>query len=177
MTFIELVAISLLGALWLLVVIKSVAALARAKSVVISSPQGLSVRQIERDDEAMADTMTYEITVAAPAANDVVSREMTVVVDGVYRDPVVFPAYEVNLGQVSAPQDSNVVVSLVDVDDSGNRSEPATVSFQALDVVPPAVPGGLSVTVVGETFVTPDAPEVVEPEVTPEVTPDSEENS
>lgn len=168
MITIELVAIGLLGALWLLVVIKSVAALVRAKSVVIPSPQSLSVRQIERDDEAMADIMTYEITVGAPVTNDVVSRELTVVVDGVYRDPVVFPAYEVNLGRVSVPQDSSVVVSVVDIDDSGNRSEPATLSFQALDVVPPAAPGGLNVTVVSETFVTPESPAVVEPEVTPD---------
>jgi hypothetical protein len=172
MTIIELVLTCLIAALWLLVVIKAVTALVRLKSVAVTPPQSLSVRQIERDDEAMADTMTYEITVGAPAANDVVSRELTVVVDGVYRDPVVLPAYEVNFGRISVPQDSSVVVSLVDLDDSGNRSEPATLSFQAIDVVPPPAPGGLNVTVVGETYVTPDAPAPA-----PEVAPDSNENN
>lgn len=183
MTALEALVTGLIGALWLLVVIKAVTALARAKGVAVNPPQSLSVRQIEKDDEAMADTMTYEITVGAPAANDVVSRELTVVVDGLYRDPVVFPAYEVSLGRVTVPQDADVVISLVDVDDAGNRSDPAVVSFQALDVVPPPAPGGLSITVVGETHVppvvdvvTPDVP-VVEPAVEPEVAPESDENS
>lgn len=168
-----------LAALWLGVVIIAAVWLARRKSVgFVVSPQKLSVKQIERVNENMADTMTYEIAVGGPASQDVVSRELTVVVDGVYRDPVVFPAYEVSLGRVSVPQDSEVVVSLVDVDDAGNRSEPSTISFKALDVVPPAAPGGLSVTVVGEThesavvdIVTPE----VAPEVTPEVTPETDE--
>jgi hypothetical protein len=66
---------------------------------------------------------------------------------------------------VDVPQDSLVVLSLVDVDDSGNKSAPATVEFVALDTLAPAQPGGFNVTLVSEKVVD-DAP-VVE-DVTPE---------
>lgn len=169
---IELLVVGLFGALWLLVVINAIIGFQRRTRVLVVPPQKLSVKQIERADENMADTMTYEIAVGGPATQDVVSRELTVVVDGVYRDPVVFPAYEVSFGRISVPQDSEVVVSLVDVDDAGNRSEPSTVSFKAIDVVPPAAPGGLNVTVVGETHES-AVVDVVTPEVAPETTPES----
>ena len=119
----------------------------------------------------MADKLTYEIVVGSPAAVDVVSRELTVVVDGVYNDPVAYAADTLSFGQVTVPQDSEVIVSVVDVDDAGNRSEPATLVFTALDVVPPPAPGGVSVVLVGENLepeapVAPVEPEVVvEPEV------------
>jgi hypothetical protein len=115
---------------------------------VVSLPVGLFVNQIEGD--SMADTLTYEIVVAAPAVRDVVSREVTVLVDGLYNEPVAYPGNAVNLGQITVPQDSKVIVSVTDVDDAGNRSEPATLIFTAVDTVPPPVPGGVSVVLVGE---------------------------
>jgi len=114
----------------------------------IPAPVGLFLNQIEGD--SMADTLTYEIVVAAPAVGDVVSREVTVVVDGLYNEPVSHPATAVNLGQITVPQDSKVIVSVTDVDDAGNRSDPATLIFTAVDTVPPPVPGSVSVVLVGE---------------------------
>lgn len=171
--FVEWLVVCVVAALWCAVVIYGAAYLTRSYKFV-ESPKNLSVKQIERNDADMADTMTYEITVAAPAAADVVSRELTVVVDGLYRDPVTFSSQEVNLGRLSVPQDSEVIVSVVDVDDAGNRSEPATVTFKAIDVVPPPAPGGVTITVVGETHAEPavDVPVVEEP-----TTDDTAENA
>lgn len=51
---------------------------------------------------------------------------------------------------LEAAAESNVVLSLVAVDASGNRSEADTYSFTAADVVPPPSPTGLGVTVTGQ---------------------------
>ena len=109
----------------------------------------------------MADTLTYEIVVGAPAAGDVVNREVTVVVNGTYSDPVSYPPTAVSCGQITVPQDAEVIVSVTDVDDAGNRSDPATLVFTAFDVVPPPAPGGVGVVLLGENVVPPTP--VVEP--------------
>jgi hypothetical protein len=51
---------------------------------------------------------------------------------------------------LEAAAESNVVLSLVAVDASGNRSEADTYSFLAADDVPPPSPTGLGVTVTGQ---------------------------
>lgn len=106
----------------------------------------------------MADVLGFEVTVAPVVDKDVVERELTLVVNG--GEPVVsrFPGNATDLGAVTVPQGASVVLSLVDVDDAGNRSLPATLEFVAEDTLPPSQPGGLAVTLVHETHVE-DAPE------------------
>lgn len=99
----------------------------------------------------MSDVLTYAVSAAPVTDGDVVSRELSVVVNGLEQPVVSFPGYAVDLGVVVVPQDAEVVLRLVDVDDAGNRSAPAEVSFVAKDTVPPAAPGSLGVTLVGET--------------------------
>ena len=48
------------------------------------------------------------------------------------------------------PQDATVMLSLVNIDDVGNRSDASTREFVVLDNVPPARPGELAVQVMGE---------------------------
>lgn len=117
----------------------------------------------------MADVLTYAISAAPVVDGDVVSRELSVVVDGLERPVVSFPGTAVDLGTVDAPQDSEVVLRLVDVDDAGNRSEAAEVVFTAVDTLPPAVPGGLGVTLVGEKTVAVEVVDEVADEVVDEV--------
>ena len=69
-----------------------------------------------------------------------------------------------DLGSVDVPQDALVVLSLVDVDDAGNKSPPATVEFTAVDTLAPAQPGGFNVALVGEKVVV-DVPVVETPVV------------
>lgn len=125
---------------------------------------GMRVRRIRRPEfvyeqlgeDSMSDILTYAIVAAPVVDGDVVTREFTVTVDGVARDPELYGAGVTDFGRVSVPQDSSVTLSLVDIDDAGNRSEPAVTEFVAVDTVAPAMPGAISVTLVGETTDTPE---------------------
>ena len=107
----------------------------------------------------MADVLTYAVSAAPVAEGDVVTRELSVVINGLEQPVVTYPGYAVDLGTVDVPQDSEVVLRLVDVDDAGNRSEPAEVVFVATDTLPPSAPGALGVSLVAETTVSDVVPE------------------
>jgi len=98
----------------------------------------------------MADLLVYSVAAPAPTDFDVTVRELTVTVDGMPDGSSTFPGDSTNLGQIRAGQGSRVVVTLVDIDDAGNRSEPAVLEFVALDTLAPAKPGDFSVTLVAE---------------------------
>jgi hypothetical protein len=61
-----------------------------------------------------------------------------------------YPATTVDLGELSFKQGDSVILSLVDVDDAGNASEPAVLAFVAKDTIPPQAPGGFSVALIRE---------------------------
>lgn len=116
-------------------------------------------------EDAM-DVLHYDVTLPA-AGTDVETREFTVAVEG-RPDMVTTLPKSALLAQFGAPQDSLVKLSLVDIDDAGNRSAPSVLSFKAIDTLPPAAPGGLQATLVSEEEVADPAPT---PEPTPEPTP------
>lgn len=100
----------------------------------------------------MADVLTYRVSVGPVVDGDVVVRKLSVYLDGA-ETPREVREYEpsaTDLGDLLVPQGASVVLSLVDVDDAGNQSEPATLEFAAVDTLPPAQPGMLGVTLVGE---------------------------
>lgn len=101
----------------------------------------------------MADLLTYRVSVGPVVDADVVERQLVVAVDGVMPGDgfKLFPADATDLGDVTVPQGSSVLLTLVDVDDAGNRSEPAALEFVAEDTLPPAQPGSFGVTLVSET--------------------------
>lgn len=98
----------------------------------------------------MADSLTYTISAGPVVDADVVSRVLTVVVGGEEPSERSFPGSSVDFGLITVPQDTTVVLTLVDVDDAGNKSVPAVVEFVAADTLPPSQPGGLGVTLVSE---------------------------
>lgn len=98
----------------------------------------------------MANVMVYAVSAPAPVDVDVVSRELTVRVNGAEQSVANYAADTTEFDNVEVPQDAEVVVRLVDVDDAGNRSEPAEISFTALDTLAPVAPGGLNVLLVAE---------------------------
>jgi hypothetical protein len=157
-------AIFVLFLLWYLVCIALALykLLLRELNVPVSVPVGLRV--VLQKGEIMANVLTYNVSVNAPVDGDVVSRELTVTVNGVESTVVTAAGNATNLGSVDVPQDALVVLSLVDVDDAGNKSEPATVEFTAVDTLAPAQPGGFNVTLVSEKVVA-DAPVVETPVV------------
>jgi hypothetical protein len=115
-----------------------------------AAPVLLGVVQL-RSDESMADVLSYTVTAALPVDADVVSRMLTITVNGEDMGTVDVPVDSTELSVFSAPQDAEVTLTLVDVDDAGNKSEPAVYSFVATDTIAPAQPGGLGVTLTGES--------------------------
>ena len=112
--------------------------------------------------------LIYEIGLASSVSTDVVKRVLKVTVDGKESEVEVAAGTEkVLLDPVKYGAD--VTVALKDVDDAGNSSEWATVSFVAKDTLPPSTPGAPTVTLVQEVE---DPPVVVEGDAI--VTPKSE---
>jgi hypothetical protein len=115
--------------------------------VIVPKPTRFGALQIRRN--IMPDVLIYKVNAAPVVDGDVVVRELQLVVNGA--EPVVreFGPAETDLGTVAVPQGANVVLKLVDVDDAGNRSEPAVAEFMATDTLPPQQPG-LGVELVAE---------------------------
>jgi len=85
--------------------------------------------------------LVYELTCSAPVDDDVMERRLTVKVNGAVVATDFYANNVTNLGERTFVQGDNVVLSLVDVDDVGNISEPAFVEFVAHDTIAPSVPG------------------------------------
>lgn len=117
---------------------------------------------IRKDDNM---TLIYGLACSAPVDGDVVERKLSMVVnDG---EPVlkVFAGDATDLGEISLKQGDYAVLELVDVDDSGNESEPAVLTLKAADTIPPSVPGGFTVSLLREVEdVVPDTPDEPEAE-------------
>jgi hypothetical protein len=110
--------------------------------------------------------LIYEVGLASSVSPDVVKRVLNVTVDGVESvTEVDTAATKFLLDPVK--EGANVTVALKDVDDAGNSSEWASVSFVAKDTLPPETPGAPTVVLVEE--IADPAPVVVEGEAT--VTP------
>lgn len=113
------------------------------------------------------DLIQYEVVLPPlEAGHDVAVRRLTV--NGVSQD--VDPSADV-VGGFEGPQDSEVAVSLIDLDDAGNESQAREMTATLVDSFAPAVPGELTLRVTGERTVEEPAPEP-EPEPTPEPTPE-----
>lgn len=98
----------------------------------------------------MPDVLTYRVSAAAPVDADVVKRLLTLSINGEDQGTAELAANTTDLSVFSAPQDAAIVLTLVDVDDAGNKSDPAVLEFTAVDTLAPAQPGSFGVTLVGE---------------------------
>ena len=118
----------------------------------LSMPYGLNTRFISKYKESytMANTMVYAVTAGVAGATDVVERRLTVNVNGQVVETRTYPGDVVELGELKVAQDSDVVLSLVDVDDVGNVSPETTQVFKATDTIAPPAPGSFGVSVVRE---------------------------
>lgn len=105
------------------------------------------VRLVTQEQHQM---LIYSVSAGPPVDEDVVSRELTVMVNGSQASQVTFGGSSTDLGEVRASQGDSVVMLLVDIDDAGNRSDAARVEFTAIDTIPPSRPGEFGVTLVRE---------------------------
>jgi hypothetical protein len=134
----------------------------------VGRPENFVYKFLRKDDNM---ALVYALAVGATADSDVVERRLTIDVNGEVAKINSYPATTVDLGELSFKQGDSVILSLVDVDDAGNASEPAVLAFVAKDTIPPQAPGGFSVALIREEA---DEPETtVAPNEEPEVSPPS----
>lgn len=99
--------------------------------------------------EDMADNIRVKVLFPPVTDIDVETREFSYTVDGGAEVVEQLPKDVTDKEYVFA-QDSDVSLSLVDIDDGGNRSPASTRTFKATDSVPPSQPGELGVEIIGE---------------------------
>lgn len=89
--------------------------------------------------------LQYKLVLPAAGASDVVSRKLTVngVEQTVNGDVLEVEGFE-------GDQDTDVVGTLIDVDDAGNESIARDFSFTLVDTIAPPQPGDVGLVVVGE---------------------------
>lgn len=94
--------------------------------------------------------LIYSVTAAPVVDADVVTRRLAVTVNGEVRETKDFTADSTSFGELGFADNDSVVLTLVDIDDAANVSEPATFEFVATDTIPPAAPGSFGVTLIRE---------------------------
>jgi hypothetical protein len=129
---------------------RTVASEIRRLAMRMRRPHAVRLMLVRKETERMA--LVYSVTAAPSLDADVVARQMAVIINGEASGmPTDFPPETTSFGEIIVPQDAQVVVTLVDIDDAGNVSEPAVLEFTAIDTIPPAKPGEFGVTLVRET--------------------------
>lgn len=105
--------------------------------------------QLVQEDSGMK-VQIYDVTLPTPGAADVVGREFSVKVgEG---EAVITPldGTATLVSGIKAERDAIVTLTLVDIDDAGNRSEARVLTFTSADTIAPPQPGEMSVSLVGE---------------------------
>ena len=98
------------------------------------------------------DQIRFVVTVPAEDTADVVKREVTVTLaDGTVLTGEVSGRTSGESAEFSGPQDSQVTISVVNVDDAGNKSEPRVKVETLLDTFAPPEPGEIGLRATGET--------------------------
>lgn len=105
------------------------------------------------------DLLTYEADLpAVPEGTDVAGQVFTVSVDGTARPEVELDKAATVSSDFEVPQGSTVALSLVYVDDAGNRSAARTQEFVAQDTIAPSEPGDFGEVRLKSERTVPDAP-------------------
>ena len=86
------------------------------------------------------DMLYYAVSAAPPVDKDVVSRTLTVTVNGELVETRTLTADATDLGEVGVKEGDLVVLVLTDTDDADNVSAPSEISFTAADTLPPGAP-------------------------------------
>jgi len=101
-------------------------------------------------EEGFPVALVYDVQVAAPSDSDVVTRRLSIRVNGQPGGVLDTPGSTCKFGGLKFNQGDEVDLHLVDIDDAGNESPPAVFSFTAKDTIAPGIPGGFGATLVAE---------------------------
>ena len=115
-----------------------------------STPGQLQIVFTKKRRMGHMDTISFKVVLPTLLDADVVSRELTVQVSDLPPVVATLDTAATESDGYSGEQDAPVTVTLVDLDDAGNRSEPSTLSVTLTDTFPPAKPGELSLVQTGE---------------------------
>jgi len=115
-----------------------------------TKPGPIKIRLIAERKRGNMDILQYEADLpVVPPGTDVESQELTITAGA--ETEVQALAVDVLLATFEVPQDSTVVLSLVWIDDGGNRSAAKTQDFVALDTISADAPGDFGeIRLVGE---------------------------
>ena len=103
--------------------------------------------QVTKEENSM---LLFKLVFPAPGAADVVSRELTTQIGEEAEVITSLPGTAMEAVGFKAADNAALKVSLVDVDDAGNRSEVREQTFTVVDTIAPPKPGELGVIVTGE---------------------------
>lgn len=119
---------------------------------------GLVKLKLEKERFDMA-TSVFDVTLVLPGASapDVTKRVLQYSLGGASTVTLELGAGASEYALASVPQDTSIVGSLVDVDESGNQSQPSEFSLVVSDTQAPPQPGQVGLVLGGEKFVD-DAP-------------------
>jgi hypothetical protein len=134
---------------YIALVVLFVAAVIKRKRTRTKRPLCFKYHFVRKEKRDTYMSLVYELTCAPTTEVDVVERKLVVTVNGEVVSTDSYSRDTTSLGERTFAQGDNVVLSLVDIDDAGNVSEPAIVEFTALDTIAPSTPG-LTVALVRE---------------------------
>jgi hypothetical protein len=93
--------------------------------------------------------LKFKVVLPTELTPDVINRELTVTING--ETQVQNVAKETaEVGDFEGPDGAIVELSLVDVDDAGNRSDASVLTTSLTDTIAPAKPGDLAMVVTAE---------------------------
>lgn len=123
--------------------------------LLLRSGHAVNIRIIPTGEKVMADKLLFNLILPPKAAPDVVEREVVIKIGDVETqlnipgDQTLIEAYEGDQGAL-------VTVSLIDIDDAGNRSPASVATIELLDTFPPPAPGQIGLEIFDEKFAADD---------------------
>lgn len=95
--------------------------------------------------------LTFKLVLPPPGASDVVARELTYSIGGGTTSTEQLDGGATEFGGLVGNDNEPVAVSLVDIDDAGNRSEARSQTFTLTDTLAPPQPGEMGLVIESET--------------------------
>jgi hypothetical protein len=118
-------------------------------TVFLGPPMPGPVKLFVRSEEPMS-VLVFSLSLPPAGAPDVVKRELSIKIGDAAPTVTELDGGQVLVEGLRGPQDAALEVSLIDIDDAGNRSEARVQQFALKDTVAPPEPGEMSLKVTGE---------------------------